>query len=1415
MTTAVSAGLKKLIFGILRKSAAVLLGFIGVLLTCIAIIIGCLQIPSVRSMALAKALEAIQSPDLKIGINNIGGSWPNRLTLDGISLADAAGSFLTLDHLEFEWRPAALWRAHLHVERLVADGLRLDHLPQSGSESTAGTDGFSLPVLPVSIEINQLQLNNVALGKSVIGEPVALDARAALDWTIWRINTDINIQRRDAIPGTVDAQLSFAPSAREISAHVDLVDGGPGMRGIISNLADMPDAPSLTLKLEARNQQDRVEADLALDGGALIKADGKINGTWEGVWQSNITTLFDKSRAATNLDLDVDLNAQGRLITDNSANLSPDGTASLKSKLLWDPLDNLRLQNIALQVGEAGLTGNFGLSAISGSGDHAITGRGIFKGADRLLGEPGNALIAMMDWQLEGRSNFETGETEISDLRAASPGADLHLSGRSDAKGGISGLAKLVMLDLAPVGKLAGVTVSGGGMLTLEPLTMSPRGELAANARFETRSFSLHDETLDQMLGKRPTLATKLALAGNGDITASDIQLVPEDGNFQLGGKATWSAKGLLDADATFEAARAEKTFPAQGLAGRLSAKIKASGPADALNVALDAALANGTIKAVPVKRLDASVNLRALKEGTAEINFDGEPGKAKLDTGLVRQSDGGLLIDRLRGNLFGAPIDGTMLIDGKGLIKGEIRSTRLPLHAIGAFAGVPMEGQADLLAGFTPVRGKQGARLSLTSPQVEIDRTLRLSGFAARADVTDALGAMALDASLKISGGGMDGTKIQQASLTARGPLTALKIAGQIKGGIEAHQTDATPFSFDTGATLRMGRRNIIALDTLKAALGRSTFALAAPVTVDFTGGNLQTDRARIDIKTPRSGGHIEGAMALRGNAAKGDFEIASFPLQSIAALLPERARGSISGKGSFDTARTNGSLLLSFDKIGIGSTQMNDLPVLQGTLDATWAKRQAMIDVVLTGAGEAPLRGHATVPLVKPANSAWPSLPVKGPISGSLTWKGQLERLLAPIDVGSQALTGAADIDLTAAGDISAPVISGAATIRDGSYENFEVGVLIKNINATLTRKNDQALDFTLTGTDEVTGKLSTHGTIDLNPATKNAINIVTNFSRIHLVRRPEFDATLDGNIDIVGQSLTPTEEYPLFISGKIDIPVAEVRIPNSLPPSVPLIDVIEISGPDAHPVSLSATQAATPLPIKLDVNIHIPGPMQITGRGVNSLWRGDFVVTGTADTPVVSGSLQAMRGTLAFAGQNFTLARGAVNFLGRTPIDPDLDVALGFKRANFTATINVQGRSSDPQILMTSQPQLPQDEILAHILFNKAVGELSAFEAIQLANALAELSGEGISSGALLGSIQQTLGLDIFNFSGSGTDASLSAGKYFADDVYLGVRQGTTPGDMAVTVEIQITPNITLDTEVGATASTQAGVTWKYDY
>ena len=120
---------------------------------------------------------------------------------------------------------------------------------------------------------------------------------------------------------------------------------------------------------------------------------------------------------------------------------------------------------------------------------------------------------------------------------------------------------------------------------------------------------------------------------------------------------------------------------------------------------------------------------------------------------------------------------------------------------------------------------------------------------------------------------------------------------------------------------------------------------------------------------------------------------------------------------------------------------------------------------------------------------------------------------------------------------------------------------------------------------------------------------------------------------------------------------------------------------------------------------------------------------------------------------------------------------------------------------------------------MLFGKTATQLSALEAAQLGSAVAELSGTGGSAGQILDFARTMLGVDVLRVGTAGTSEAagpgVEAGKYLRDDVYVSVKKGVTDESGTVGVEIELTPNISVESETDSTGQSDIGIKFKWDY
>ncbi len=307
-----------------------------------------------------------------------------------------------------------------------------------------------------------------------------------------------------------------------------------------------------------------------------------------------------------------------------------------------------------------------------------------------------------------------------------------------------------------------------------------------------------------------------------------------------------------------------------------------------------------------------------------------------------------------------------------------------------------------------------------------------------------------------------------------------------------------------------------------------------------------------------------------------------------------------------------------------------------------------------------------------------------------------------------------------------------------------------------------------------------------------------------RAAIVDNAIVSATADLNLDIAGKlAQSPT------VSGRITIQSMDITIPGSFGGvSAPIPGTKHINPtPTARALLAERARANAPgrgpaFDATLAITISAPNRVFLRGRGLNAEFGGDLHVAGPAREPQITGGFDLLRGSLALVGQQLTFTRGKVTFHGG--VIPELDLVAETNAADITARIEVSGPANQPTFVIASTPSLPQDEILARILFQKPSGNLSAFQALELANAAATLSGRG----DMLDPLRRTLGLSSLGV-GSGSGGFLGLGRAINDRISVDVTTGVTPQQNGVNVNLDVTRHIRLQAGVDASGGTDVGV------
>jgi translocation and assembly module TamB len=425
---------------------------------------------------------------------------------------------------------------------------------------------------------------------------------------------------------------------------------------------------------------------------------------------------------------------------------------------------------------------------------------------------------------------------------------------------------------------------------------------------------------------------------------------------------------------------------------------------------------------------------------------------------------------------------------------------------------------------------------------------------------------------------------------------------------------------------------------------------------------------------------------------------------------------------------------------------------------------------------------------------------------LEARLKLDGRAEQLWAVFGPEGQALRGQLNADVNVAGTIDQPALSGGFTMADGAYEHGETGLRLIGISATGAFDQRSARIMQLSANDGQGGRLTGEGVIDW----ENDIDGTVKFSATNLkaLGRDDRSAILSGD------GAVTLDEEAIRVTGDFNVSQARVSIEQPASASIPTLPMIRrVNFPNQE--EETSTNGRTPSwrkPIQLDLHVKAPRRVVVFGRGLDTEWATDFRVQGPIANPIVRGTATLVRGDLDLAGRRFAFDTGTINLDG--PIrTARIDISAERSAEDIDAKVHVTGTPTEPKFVLESTPALPQDEILARVLFGRSASELTAFEAAQLAAGLAQLSG-GQAGFNPVGLVRQATGLDRIAVGAAGGAATVSAGKYIANDVYLQVGAGGE-GGVGAQVEWEPRDNLSIISSAQGNGDTKIAVRWKRDY
>ena len=631
-------------------------------------------------------------------------------------------------------------------------------------------------------------------------------------------------------------------------------------------------------------------------------------------------------------------------------------------------------------------------------------------------------------------------------------------------------------------------------------------------------------------------------------------------------------------------------------------------------------------------------------------------------------------------------------------------------------------------------------------------------------------------------------------ARVTVAGPREALAIAADVN----ARQLAGGPSVVRARAVLDVPGQSV-AVSELSATARQNTARLLAPARIKF-GSEVSVDRLRLGLRQAvlEVAGRVSPTLDLTARLSNVTADLVRIANPTL------QADGTLSADARLTGTPTAplGTVHLDAHGLRLRSGPAAALPPASILANATLRGTTAQIDARLAA-------GRNTFAVTGTA-------PTTATGAADLRVNGALDlTVLDPILAASgRRVRGQLAIDAGVTGTFAAPNATGNARLTGGEFQDFAQGARLDHIEARIDAAGG-AINLTSLTARAGSGTLRANGTVGLGGT--RPVDLHLTMAGARPLSSDLLTALLDADLALRGQLAGR-----LDASGSVTITRADIRVPDKLPASVAVLDV-------RRPGQKPEPPPAPGPDIGLNVDIRAPQQVFVRGRGLDAELSGRLHVGGTAAAPRPEGGFAMRRGDISVAGQTLTFATGKVGFDGSGKIDPTLDFVANNTTAGVVATLAVTGYASDPKIVLSSVPQLPQDEVLSHLLFGQSAASLGPFQLASIAAALAQLT--GVTGGGFdpLGAVRQGLGLDRLSVGGGsgGSGAAVQAGKYVARGVYVGAKQATSGGGTQATVQIDITKGLKLESSVGTgggsaqgssadgSNGTNIGVTYQFEY
>lgn len=557
---------------------------------------------------------------------------------------------------------------------------------------------------------------------------------------------------------------------------------------------------------------------------------------------------------------------------------------------------------------------------------------------------------------------------------------------------------------------------------------------------------------------------------------------------------------------------------------------------------------------------------------------------------------------------------------------------------------------------------------------------------------------------------------------------------------------------------------------------------------------------------------GSASASLKIDSGKATASAKMDDVPINFLTLFLPQlRAEGEMSGTIDYlqQDQDVSGHAEISISDFKVEGTDAKEKP-LNGKIIADLKDNRLNGSIAMTNKRNQRLAFTCSLPLQLYLSPFYAHLDENEPFQAYLTYKGNIDTNWQYLFPHNHFLKGRSVIDLQANGTLDSPVLNGYLSLKEGIYENIYAGLVLKDVELEITGKQNHLVLEKFHATDGKKGYVNGDGEWTLNIHQHFPYKANIDIHDMNIIRLDYLSSSFDGDLHLKGDFKKAN------IFGNLTVTKSEFAIPDYIPNPMPELNVIYVN-PLPSALCMRAQEDKFTLPLEFDIHLNIPSHAVLTGRGLNTYWKGSIDIKGTDLNPQVHGELTLITGTFFFAGKTLNITEGRISFNGNPQKNTFVYLMgeIDVRDTKIQAILN--GPIETPKLTFQSDPPLSQSAILALLLYDKDIEDLTPFQAVALARTAASLSGT-YKGPDVIDKLRKGIGLDQLSFSTDETDikkVNVQVGKYISNNILITLNSGISYKPTDFDVAAHFKHGFQLQSRIGYLIISEIVLLWKYSY